>query len=48
MGAFFRKNKRNLLLVASLILNALGGAGLIPPVVSSAANTAISAAQNPQ
>lgn len=44
MLSFLRKNKKNLLLVVSLVLNALGGSGLIPPVVASSANSAIHSA----
>lgn len=31
---FLKKNKGTLLLVASLALNALGGAGVVPPVLA--------------
>lgn len=37
MLKFLKKNAKNLLLVASLVLNALGGAGVIPPVVAEKA-----------
>lgn len=45
MGAFFKKNGKSLLLVLSLLLNALGGSGVIPPVLSKVGNAAIDAAQ---
>jgi hypothetical protein len=34
MFSFLKKNKSKLLLVASLSLNVLGGAGIIPPVLA--------------
>jgi hypothetical protein len=36
MLAFLKKNKTKLVLVASLGLNVLGGAGVIPPVLAQA------------
>lgn len=44
MLKFLKKNAKSLLLAASLLLNALGGAGVIPPVVSAVGNAAIDAA----
>lgn len=34
MFAFLKKNKSKILLVSSLALNVLGGAGVIPPVLA--------------
>jgi hypothetical protein len=41
MLKFFKKNAKTLALVASLVLNALGGAGVIPPVLAGAASSAL-------
>lgn len=32
--AWFRKNFKSIALAVSLVLNALGGAGIVPPVVA--------------
>lgn len=37
--AWFKKNFKSIVFVASLVLNALGGAGIIPPVVAQKAGT---------
>lgn len=42
MVAFFKKHSKSLLLAASLLLNALGGAGIIPPFIATAASNALS------
>lgn len=41
--SWLRKNLKSVLLVASLVLNALGGTGVIPPVVAQKGNTVINA-----
>lgn len=35
MFSFLKKNGKSILLAISLVLNALGGAGVVPPVVAS-------------
>lgn len=42
---FLKKNAKGLLLAASLLLNVLGGSGVIPPVVAKVGNAAIEAAK---
>lgn len=44
MLKFLKKNAKSLLLAASLLLNALGGAGIVPPVVTAVGNAALDAA----
>lgn len=44
MLKFLKKNAKSLLLAASLLLNALGGAGVIPPVVAKAGSAVLDAA----
>lgn len=39
--SWLKKNLKSILLVASLVLNALGGTGVIPPVVAQHGNTVI-------
>ena len=41
--SWFKKNWKNALLTISLILNALGGTGTIPPVVGKTATGIINA-----
>lgn len=45
MLKFLKKNGKSILLALSLVLNALGGAGVVPPVVGKVADAAINAAQ---
>ncbi len=40
MLAFLKKNGKSILFALSLALNALGGSGVIPPIVGKAASTA--------
>ena len=42
---WLKKNWHALLTTASLLLNALGGAGIVPPVLGKALSTVSSAAQ---
>ena len=44
MFSFLKKHAKTLALVGSLLLNALGGAGVIPPVLANAAATAVQGA----
>ncbi len=39
MWTWLKKNSKSIALVVSLILNALGGAGIVPPVVTATGNT---------
>lgn len=48
MGTFFKKNGKSILLALSLILNALGGTGVIPPVVGKVGTAVINAVGNSQ
>ena len=41
---WLKKNLKNILFAASLVLNALGGTGVIPPVVAQKAGTVLDAA----
>ncbi len=41
MFGWLKKNLKGILLAASLVLNALGGTGVIPPVVASKADKVI-------
>jgi hypothetical protein len=42
MLSFLKKHAKTIALVGSLLLNALGGAGVIPPVLADAAGSALS------
>lgn len=44
MFGWLKKNFKSVLLAASLVLNALGGAGVVPPVVQSKGNVILDAA----
>lgn len=44
MLAWLKKNGKSIALVVSLVLNALGGSGVIPPVVGKVATAAVDAA----
>lgn len=46
MFKFLKRNLKTITLVASLLLNALGGAGVIPPVLANVAASAVNAAGN--
>lgn len=41
MFGWLKKNFKSILLAASLVLNALGGTGVIPPVVANKADKVI-------
>lgn len=45
MLSFLKKNGKSILLALSLVLNALGGAGVVPPVVGKVVSAASQAAQ---
>lgn len=45
MLKFLKKNGKSILLAISLVLNALGGAGIVPPVVGKVVDAAASAAE---
>ena len=44
MLSFLKKHAKTLALVGSLLLNALGGAGVIPPVVANAGSSVLNGA----
>lgn len=44
MLSFLKKHAKTLVLVGSLLLNALGGAGVIPPVLANAASALLNGA----
>jgi len=45
MLKFLKKNGKSILLALSLVLNALGGAGIVPPVVGKVVDAAVNAAE---
>jgi hypothetical protein len=45
MLKFLKKNLKSILLAASLLLNALGGAGIVPPVAVGVGNTVLDLAK---
>lgn len=45
MLKFLKKHSKSILLAASLLLNALGGAGIVPPVAVGVGNTVIDLAK---
>lgn len=42
--SWFKKNFKNILLAVSVVLNALGGTGVIPPVVAQKGGVVLDAA----
>lgn len=44
MFKFLKKHAKTLALVGSLLLNALGGAGVIPPVLANAGSSVLNGA----
>lgn len=42
--SWLKKNAKSIALVVSLVLNALGGTGVIPPLVASGASAGVNSA----